>query len=83
MSGARDDQSVDLSDLVHVFDHELRTPLTALSGHLELVREHLAQLPPEVVWSLEVMSRAVERMETTVEGVALLEQASVELRSVG
>lgn len=82
MSALREETS-GLTDLMHVFDHELRTPLTALRGHLELVRDRVGELPLEVAHSVEVMSRAVDRLEATVDGVALLEQAANELRPVG
>jgi two-component system OmpR family sensor kinase len=46
--------------------HELRTPLTAIRGHVEALREGLAQDPESRAESLDVVAAEAERLERLV-----------------
>jgi signal transduction histidine kinase len=46
--------------------HELRTPLTAIRGHVEAMREGLAEDPESRAESLEVVAAEAERLERLV-----------------
>ena len=46
--------------------HELRTPLTAIRGHVEALREGLAEDPEARTESLEVVAAETERLERLV-----------------
>jgi PAS domain S-box-containing protein len=69
--------------LVHTVDHEFRTPLAALIGHLELVRDHHGQLPPELAVVLCAIERSGWELRDLVEKVAGLIEAQDELHRSG
>lgn len=55
------------SNFISNISHELRTPLTHIKGYLELMAdESLGPLTSEQVDGTQVMSRAVERLETLI-----------------
>ena len=68
------------TSLVDTINHEFRTPLATLLGHLELVRERSADLPADVVASLEAMERAGFRLShlvTAAADIAEITQAEI------
>ena len=55
------------SNFVSNISHELRTPLTHVKGYLELLADHsLGSLSGEQDEAMQVMGRAVERLETLI-----------------
>ncbi|MXG90104.1 histidine kinase dimerization/phospho-acceptor domain-containing protein [Nocardioides flavescens] len=62
--------------LADAINHEFRTPLASLLGHLEIVRDHAGDLPPEVQFCLDAMERAGERLSDLVTTAADIAEAS-------
>jgi len=55
------------SNFISNISHELRTPLTHVKGYLELLADQsLGGLSPEQHEAMQVMGRAVERLETLI-----------------
>lgn len=58
--------------LVTTVNHELRTPAASLRGHVELLAELREALPAEAAWSVEVLSRNLERMQDVLDRISEL-----------
>jgi signal transduction histidine kinase len=52
--------------LAETVNHNLRTPLTTILGHTELLMDQQDDLPPQVIGSVEALSRAGHRLEEVV-----------------
>ncbi len=52
--------------LAETVNHNLRTPLTTILGHTELLMDQQDDLPPQVIGSVEALSRAGQRLEEVV-----------------
>ncbi|HEY6933038.1 MAG TPA: histidine kinase dimerization/phospho-acceptor domain-containing protein [Marmoricola sp.] len=50
-------------------NHELRTPVAVVKGHVELLQESRDCLPPTAQWSLEAITRGVQRLETVLASI--------------
>lgn len=61
--------------LAETINHEFRNPLATLLGHLELVGDH-ADLPAELVASIDAMERAGQRLTELVTAAADIAEAS-------
>lgn len=55
--------------LIQTVNHELRTPLAAARGHLELLQDGQEVLPGDVQWSVDGVSRGLERLQAVVESL--------------
>ena len=64
--------------VVETINHEFRTPLAALIGHLELIREHEAELPEELAKSLDAIERAGWRLRDLVDAATELVETGVQ-----
>ena len=83
LAGSVLDQRLLPTSLAEVINHEFRTPLAALLGHLEIVREHHDDVPPDLARSLEAIERAGWRLRDLVCAAATLIDHQEELHRNG
>ncbi len=59
-------------DFVGNVSHEMRTPLTVISGYLETLMDHAADLPPKWRRAINTMAQQSSRMEALITDLILL-----------
>src|SRR2546423_7947736 len=69
MAGRMSDAERQERNFLMTVSHELRTPLTAIRGHVDALREGIAEDPAVRAQSLEVIARESARLERLVGGV--------------
>lgn len=62
--------------LIDTVNHELRTPAAALVGHVELLHDMRDRLPADAAWSVDALTRNLERLEQTLDCLSQLADAA-------
>jgi signal transduction histidine kinase len=63
--------------LVAAVNHEVRTPLAVISGHMELITDHVAPLPEDLAWSLGAIDRATGHLGDVVNTISEIADQSM------
>lgn len=63
--------------LVDAVNHEVRTPLSVIAGHMELIKEHEAEVPDCLQWSLAAIARATGQLAEVVDRISDIAEESM------